>query len=143
MNQIIGIDPDIDKSGVAVSKNGVIVELKNLSMLHLLQFLEYRKESDSIKMVYLEAGWLNKKSSWHYAPTQNAREKIAYKVGQNHQSGLIIEHFLKELEIPYKLVRPTETKRDHHDFCILTKWDKNIKTNQEQRDAGMLIVGIK
>lgn len=141
MNFIIGIDPDIDKSGLAIAKDGKIQDLQCLSFRHLAQFLEVR--SGSIKKVYLEAGWLNKKSSWHVAPNAASRERAAYKVGQNHQVGKLIEHYLIELEIPYDLVRPTESKRNHKDFCIFTKWNKEIKTNQEKRDAGMLILGIK
>lgn len=138
---IIGIDPDIDKSGVALAIDGKIQDLQCLSFSHLVQLLEARM--DSIKKVYLEAGWLNKKSSWHVAPNAASREKAAYKVGQNHQVGKLIEHYLIELEINYELIRPTEAKRNHDEFCILTKWDKRILTNPEKRDAGMLIVGIK
>lgn len=138
---IIGIDPDIDKSGVAVAVGGVVSKLWCLSLIELFEYL--KDFNHDIKKVYLEAGWLNKKSFWHVAPNAASREKAAYKVGQNHQTGKHIEEFLIDLEINYELVRPTSAKRDHKEFCILTKWDKAILTNQEKRDAGMLITGIK
>lgn len=141
MNFIIGIDPDINKSGVAISKDGKIQELECLNFIYLQSFLVGNK--DKIKKVYLEAGWLNKKASWHDSPNKQTAGRVGYKVGQNHQIGMVIEQVLKHHEIPYQLVRPTQSKRDHKDFCILTKWDKNIKTNQEKRDAGMIILGYK
>ena len=138
---IIGIDPDLNKSGVAVAVGGVISKLWCLDIVELFKYLDENK--GEIKRVYLEAGWLNKKSSWHAAPNAASREKTAYKVGQNHAVGLKIEDMLKHTEIDYELIRPTEAKRNHDEFCILTKWDKRILTNPEKRDAGMLIVGIK
>lgn len=141
MNFIIGIDPDIDKSGVAIAKDGAIEDLDCLDFMSLQFFLVGNK--DKIKKVYLEAGWLNKKASWHVSPNKETAGRVGYKVGQNHQVGMIIEQVLKHHEIPYDLVRPTESKRNHKDFCIFTKWNKEIKTNQEKRDAAMLILGIK
>ena len=141
MNFIIGIDPDIDKSGLAIAKDGMIKDLECLDFMSLQFFLVGNK--DKIKKVYLEAGWLNKKASWHVSPNKETAGRTGYKVGQNHQVGMIIEQVLKHHEIPYDLVRPTESKRNHKDFCIFTKWDKEIRTNQEKRDAAILIVGIK
>lgn len=138
---IIGIDPDLDKSGVAVAVGGVISKLWCLSLPELYDF--FSESRDDIKKVYLEAGWLNKKSSWHASKNKSTAEKVAYRVGQNHAVGLKIEDALNHLRIDYELVRPTQSKRNHDEFCALTKWDKRILTNPEKRDAAMLIVGRK
>ena len=137
---IIGIDPDLTKSGVAVGQGGQVIKLWCLSLPDLYEY--FINNVEDIKKVYLEAGWLNKKSSWHPSANKKTAEKTAYNVGLNHATGRLIEDILIKLNINYELVRPTETKRNHREFCILSKWDKAIKTNQEVRDAGMLIAGI-
>lgn len=138
---IIGIDPDITASGVAVSVGGQISKLWCLNLFDLVEYFKANKEG--IKCVYLEAGWLIKKSSWHESKNKNTAEKVAYKVGHNHQIGMCIEHFLINLGIKYRLIKPTQKKLNHADFCIYSKWDKAIPTNQEKRDAGCLVIGIK
>lgn len=137
---IIGIDPDLDKSGVAVALKGQVIKLWCLSLPELYNY--FRSEKTMIKKVYLEAGWLNKKTSWHESKNKSTAEKTAYNVGLNHATGRLIEDMLKHLDIKYDLVRPTQSKRDHKDFCVIAKWDKAIPTNQEKRDAAMLITGI-
>ena len=138
---IIGIDPDLKKSGFAVSHGGNISKLWCLSMPEIYEYLSINHAD--IKRVYVEAGWLNKKVNWHNSKNNLTRQANAYDVGQNHASGKLIEDFLIHLRIDYVLVRPTEKKKNHDDFCILAKWDKGIPTNQEKRDAAMLILGYK
>ena len=89
--------------------------------------------------VFIEAGWLIKKSNWRpgqYGP--NVRENIAKKVGQNHAVGQLIEMFCLKYKIKYRLVIPKGKVRAP-DFRLRTGWKK--RTNQEQRDAAMLIWG--
>lgn len=135
---IVGIDPDLTKSGVATGRNGKVEALYCLTMTELVKFFNDYK--DSIKKVYLEAGWLNKKSNYHTNKNALSREKNAYNVGQNHAVGMLIEQALKELEINYVLIKPWESKRNHDEFCRWTGW-KGGATNQEKRDAGCLIHG--
>lgn len=134
----IGIDPDITKSGVAVAKEGKVSALHTLTFHQLRNFMVDNKES--IKKVYLEAGWLNKKSNFHFNKNALSREKTAYDVGRNHAVGQLIEQMLKELEINYVLIRPWEKKRNHAEFCRWTGWTGG-RTNQETRDAGCLVHG--
>lgn len=136
----IGIDPDLDKSGVAVAKEGKIAALHNLTFHQLRDFITDNK--DSIKKVYLEAGWLNKKTSWHAQNTQKRGvvEKTAYHIGENHAVGKLIEQMLIELGVNYVLIKPWEAKRNHEQFCKYTGW-KGGRTNQEQRDSACLVYG--
>ncbi|ENG3664447.1 TPA: hypothetical protein RHI59_003621, partial [Acinetobacter baumannii] len=57
---IIGIDPDLEKSGVAILGNDL--QLKNLTFPETVEL--FRNEQDSIKKVVIEAGWLNKKANF-------------------------------------------------------------------------------
>lgn len=133
----IGIDPDVDKSGVAVwDKSNKTLELYNMTMPELIDKL---KRYNSSIYVVIEAGWLINKSNWHTAHGQYRREKIAKNVGENHASGKIIEQFCKHLGISYELMKP-KGKIDQQTFKNMTKVIK--RTNQEQRDAAMLVYGM-
>lgn len=144
----IGIDPDVDKSGFAYW-SGDTLKLRNLKFFDLLQAIK-----DAVPtLVLLEAGWLNKDS--RHATTKipflkgskGSREwriavfncKIGERVGRNHQVGMFIEEFLIYKNIPYELIRPTKHKiTEHKVFCGFVK-HKFGRSNQEQRDAAMLI----
>jgi hypothetical protein len=137
----IGIDPDIERSGVAIldAHNKMLV-LKNLTFWQLYDFLH--NNSERILVVRIEAGWLNHKSNWHTCSGQSktAGEKIARNVGMNHATGILICQMCVFLEILYEEVRPTSHKVDAKLFKSITKYED--KTNQEQRDAAMLVFGI-
>lgn len=139
MKYCIGIDPDLDASGVAVAEDGKIKSLECLSLHALFEFFSNNK--DLIKRVYLEAGWLNHKVNFHQNKNALSREKTAYHVGMNHCVGMMIEKELQEQDIPYVLIKPFATKKNHEQFCRMTGWDVKVKTNQEKRDAGMLCTG--
>lgn len=47
----------------------------------------------------------------------------------------------ESLNLEVVLVRPVKTKKDAREFNRITGWQG--RTNQEQRDAGMLIFGMK
>lgn len=136
----IGIDPDLDASGVAVAEGGKIKSLECLTFHDLSVFLSNNK--DQVKKVYLEAGWLNHKVNFHQNKNALSREKTAYHVGMNHCVGMMIEKELQEQGIPYVLIKPWETKRNHEKFCKYTGWTGG-RTNQETRDAACLVFGHK
>ena len=60
---LIGIDPDVDKSGVAII-DGNNVTLDNLTFFKLFDYLKFYKEKERKPTVYVECGFLNK-SNWH------------------------------------------------------------------------------
>lgn len=133
---IIGIDPDLEKSGVAIKdKSGV--QLKNLSFVELKNLFEQEKEN--IKKVVIEAGWLNDKANFHGRAKQSkaAGERIAKNVGENHATGKLLVQVAESYNLIVELVRPTRSKCNAKDFNLITGWIG--RTNQEQRDAAMLI----
>lgn len=136
-NLIIGIDPDLEKSGVAIL--GQSLELKNLTFSETVNL--FRSQQDQIKKVVIEAGWLNKKSNFRYGHSKNAGEKIAKNVGENHATGKLLAEMAKECGLAVVLVRPTRTKLNAEQFNCITGWQG--RTNQEQRDAALLIFGMK
>lgn len=148
VDRYIGIDADIDKSGVAVwnPQTQSFDRLECLTFWQLYDYLcsNYHPVSGSLTaFVRLEAGWLNK-SNWHVRPNQSQHlaAKIGQGTGQNHATGKHIEQMLKHIGIPYELIQPKRSKvTDAAYFNKLT--GITTRTNQEKRDAAMLVFGMK
>ncbi|AXY60003.1 hypothetical protein [Acinetobacter sp. WCHAc010052] len=136
---IIGIDPDLEKSGVAILGN--TLELKNLNFAETVEL--FRTQQDLIRKVVIEAGWLNRKSNFHGNGKQSksAGERIAKNVGENHATGKLLAEMAQSLGLAVVLVKPVRSKLNAEDFNKITGWQG--RSNQEQRDAGMLIHGMK
>ena len=90
---IIGIDPDREKSGVALLDTTLLkfMSLQTLTFPELLEFLMYHRDyaervAKKSLCVVVEAGWLNLKSNYH-GYYGNRGEKIAKDVGANHETG--------------------------------------------------------
>jgi hypothetical protein len=136
---LVGIDPDIDKSGFAVwNKTTKKLSLYNHSFWSLVNEL-YRLNKTSNLKVIIEAGWLIKKSNWHASKGALQSEKIAKNVGMNHQTGILMKEFCEAQNISYELVKP-KGKLKSDPFNKLT--NHKGRSNQEQRDAAMLVYGM-
>ena len=134
----IGIDPDSVKSGVATYD----IDDKHLDF-ELLSFWDLIDELDSYLVpihVVLEAGHLIKKSNWHGAKNVFTAAKIGKNVGNNHQVGKLLEEYLIKKNISYELKKPIG-KMNAEDFNRYWGW--KTRTNQEVRDAAMLIFKYK
>lgn len=138
----VGIDPDVSKSGFAIwdvlKKN---LELDNLKFFDLFQNLVYLKNRYGERVVVIiEAGWLNK-SNWHAVKGGNSsiNAQIGQRTGANHEVSKKIAEMCDYLGLPYELVKPTKSKVNAEYFKKVT--GVIGRTNQEQRDAGMLVFG--
>ncbi len=138
-NMLIGIDPDVYKSGVAFI-NEKTITLKNLTFFELFDFLSFYKEKINKPIVYIECGFLNK-SNWHKKAGKSAafNTKIGEYTGANFETAKKIVEMCEYLNIPYQPIKPTASKVDSNLFKQIT--GLKIRTNQEQRDAYMLIHG--
>ena len=141
---LIGIDPDTDLSGFAL-KNGKKVQLKNLKFFELFRMLYFVKNTPEYSgyevMVYIECGFLNGGNRHFKAAASTAfNGKISERVGANHEIGKKICEMCEFLELPFTQVKPTKSKTDSNFFKQITKIKD--RTNQEQRDALMLIWGL-
>ncbi len=138
-NLIIGIDPDIKKSGFAVL-DGADLSLHNLNFVEVINYFIANK--DNIKKIVLEAGWLNEKSNFRaFIPKKEMAEKIAKDVGKNHQTGILMKEYAESLGIQVVEVKPTSKKKNADEFKRLSGYTG--RTNPETRDAAMLILGIR
>ena len=138
---LIGIDPDVTKSGVAF-KTKSETRLSNMHFFDLFEALaRLRKENEKDKIkVYVECGFLNK-GNWHKTNGSNSvNAQIGQRTGANHEVAKKIVEMCEYLDIESVPVKPTKSKVDADFFRQITKIDK--RTNQEQRDAYMLIHGL-
>jgi len=142
MNKVlIGIDPDVKLSGIAICTEFKSLYLKNLTFFELFEELTKFKRHNYLSVeIYIEAGWLNK-SNWHKVinGSSNINAQIGQRTGANHETGKKIVEMCEYLGLKYNLIKPTKTKVDAITFNKVTNYKG--RTNQEQRDAAMLVVG--
>lgn len=134
---IVGIDPDIDKSGIATLTENKRLEMTNLTFVETLGFI--RQYKSIIKCVYIEAGWNIKKSNWHGAKNMSTAARVGKNVGENHATGKLLYQCIEAEGLKVVAVKPNSRKLDAEQFEKLTKYKG--RTNQETRDAAMLIFG--
>ncbi len=139
---VIGIDPDVDKSGVAViDLHSGEINLMSLTFAEMMIFFQSFKDDKSVEVI-VEAGWMVKKSNYH-AVYGSAGQRVAKNVGENHRRGKDIVEMLEALNIPHREVLPLrkswrgqDRKITHEEFCQICSYKG--RTNQETRDAGLL-----
>jgi hypothetical protein len=138
---IVGIDPDVDKSGVAV-KEGGIYTLCSLRFWDLFESLSQLRP----QKVVIEGGWLNQKSNFRAGKSSNVSARIGKNVGANHETGKKIVEMCEYLGLEYEVVKPLnkvwkgrDGKITHEE--IVKHFKINVKkSNQEERDALLLIL---
>ena len=154
-NWIIGIDPDVDKSGVAfldcTTKKLKIMTYKFADTLDYLRRVKREAEvTNTHFMVVIEAGWLNK-AHWHLT-AKDTKQMAAAKgnyVGRNHETGRKLAEMCEYFGIPYCLQKPLSLKSGgmniwnskdgkitHEELASFTGITQ--RTNQEGRDAALI-----
>jgi hypothetical protein len=143
---LIGIDPDVDKSGVSFyNKETKELFLHNMGFFKLFDFLSKLSNDNLVFgqkiLVVIEAGWMNK-SNWHKKAGASAalNAKIGSRTGANHEVGRKIVEMCEYLGLEHKAVRPTQKKINQEMFTKITGYKG--RSNQENRDAVMLIWGM-
>jgi len=145
MKLTIGIDPDVEKSGVAVKYTDGRWEFSNLGFFQLFDYLQTDKAN--IKEVVVEAGWLIK-HNWHARKAGSAaiNANIGNDAGRNHEVGRKIVEMCTYLELPCVLRKPLKKiwkgpdgKITHDEFVKVFELALK-RSNQEMRDAALLIL---
>lgn len=148
-DNIIAIDPDVEKSGVAYLKPSTRqLEVSTLEFPLLLDYLQRAKsvheKSKETLIVVVEAGWLTQ-SNWHLHRGDNLKTASAKgnSAGRNHETGRkivemckhygieVLEHF--PLRKCWKGKDGKITQEELSSFTGLTG-----RTNQDARDAALL-----
>lgn len=143
-NVVVGIDPDVGKSGVATLYRDIRkVEVVDLTFPLLLTFLQTLKRK-SVKedfpfVVVVEAGWLNR-SNWHINPkaSRAMAAEIGNRTGQNFAVGQKIVEMCQHYNIKVIEQKPLplhwkKGKISHEEITLFV--DELPVTNPEKRDA--------
>lgn len=148
-DNIIAIDPDVEKSGVAYLKTSTRqLEVASLTFPQVIDYLQHAKkvrdETNETLIVLVEAGWLIK-SNWHLKRYDNARVASAKgnSAGRNHETGRKIVEMCKHYGIEVlehfplkKRWKGTDGKITHEELAYFT--GLTGRTNQDARDAALL-----
>lgn len=147
---IIAIDPDVDKSGMAVlGVSPYVLSVNCLEFPKLLDSLiSYKKAADGLNItaiVIVEAGWLNQ-SNWHLKNGDNMRLASAKgnSTGRNHEVGRKIIEMCKHYGLEVIEQRPLRKCWKGKDGKITQQEiaqfipDFPKRSNQEERDAALL-----
>lgn len=143
---IVGIDPDIKKSGLAIydCEQKVWTDFGDYTCLHVETYVRTLPAENTT--VYVEAGWLNQglqkkfrdnpPKDWHLWPND---QKLAWMfargvdVGENFRAGKFFVERLREYGFEVVEYRPVTAKWDAQDLARYTGITK--RTNPEIRDA--------
>lgn len=145
---ILGIDPDVEQSGVA----RLDIEQKTLwaQTLPFPLLIDYIREVHAQNKgkhigVVVEASWLNS-HNWHLSRYDNLAiaARKGYDEGRNHEAGRKVVEMLQHYGIEVgerpplrKVWQGKDRKITHAEITAITGWDKK-RSNQEERDASLL-----
>lgn len=155
VDYVIGIDPDVEKNGVAFLECSTKrLEVTSLTFPDLLDFLRSTQRKAEVLQknfrVIIEAGWLNK-AHWHLT-SKDTKQSAAAKgnaAGRNHEVGRKIAEICSHWQLPHELMKPlalkmggvnlwkgADGKITHEELAAFT--GITGKTNQEGRDAALI-----
>lgn len=143
---VIGIDPDLEKSGLGIVNNGELIDLHALDFFKLQSFIDDQHAKGAHFAV--ENVSVNKprftralKSGNHHA--QN--DKISQNVGMVKAVQVLIVQYLDMIGASYTLVKPLggtakKAKKDAALFNRMTGWAG--RSSADKRDAAMLALSV-
>lgn len=143
---IIGVDPDIDRNGIAVyNKDTKRMNIFSLTFAEAIERIIAIVEKGEPAIVLVEGGWLNL-SNWHFGYNYSKMKcaEIARRVGMNHECGILICEMLGYHNIPYHIIKPLEKHWKGKSGKIsqeeITQFIPNLpkRMNQEERDAALI-----
>lgn len=142
---VVGIDPDITASGVAF----VDMETRSIRtccMCFPVLVEELAKLDKDTTLIVVEAAYLTGAKVFHIGKDANVyvASKMGYHVGQNHEVARLLVECLKYAGMDVKELTPLRKawkgqnrKISHDEFVQITQCQQK-RTNQEERDAGLI-----
>jgi len=136
---IIGIDPDLEASGVAVVRHGRLVNMDSLDFFSLLDFIGRYKDEAVFAVENVE---LNKSLyAKHGGKKAKVRERIGQNIGQVKAIARLIEQYLIRIDAHHVMVAPLKgrfkkAKINREYFNQLTGWTGT--SNADKRDAALI-----
>ena len=150
LNYTIGIDPDVEKNGVAiVERETKHLECAAMTFAETLDYLQWvSKRASEVKAtvkVYVEAGWMNR-TNWHLKKWDNRGQVVAKGVsqGRNEQVSRLLGEMCEAYGLSWQFLKPfrkvwggRDRKITHDELCEVTGLMYG-RTNQEMRDAALI-----
>lgn len=144
---IIGIDPDVEASGVAtLCPKTKRVEATTMTLPALMDYLRRVRNIPRWSVaVVVEASWTTA-HNFHSLPSDSkaVAAKKGYHVGRNHQIGIDIADIARHFSLDVRLQPPLrkiwkgkDRKITHEEICAITGYTAK-RSNQEERDAMLL-----
>jgi len=147
---VIGIDPDVEKNGVAiVERETKHLECAALAIGDTLDYLQWvasrASEVGASVKVYVEAGWLSK-TNWHLKKEDTKLSAAAKgkSAGRNEQVSRLLGEMCKHYGMTWQFIKPLrkcwqgkDRKITHDELCAVTGLVYG-RTNQEMRDAALI-----
>lgn len=130
---VIGIDPDLVKSGVCILKNGKIISLESKTFTQLINLIKNCTSDTTIAIENVEKN----KTTFPRNTNQAVMKTIAQKVGMVKATARHIEEIVKDytgkkaIKVPPGVGKAT--KKDAKLFNKLTGYTG--RTNEDVRDA--------
>lgn len=133
MTLIVGIDPDMKKSGVcSLDSTGRIMTLDSLTIVDLMAFIEWNKDA-----VYAIEDVTKNKAIYGRGMKDYARTAKAQSVGMVKASATLIGEVITEMTGRAPILAPCglgkQVKHNADMFKALTGYEK--QTNEDKRDA--------
>lgn len=143
---VVGIDPDLVKSGVAVVDGGQLTSLQALAFPDLLL---YARQLVACAALFVVEDVEHDKTTYHRARTNTrTHAAIAQKVGQVKGVARVLVECLRHMGADVQLVKPLQgpakrqAKADAEYFNRITGWSG--RSNADTRDAALLaLYGVK
>lgn len=131
MSRIIGIDPDSKAHGVAIYKNGKLVELKTMTLMQLYECVNHSIDEEEI---HIEDVCSNNASFHGKGQSVRVQKDIGRRIGMVQQAQTELVRMLESLGVPYKLHKPSKQwKKDKTHFEQVTGW--RGRSNEDTRSA--------
>lgn len=143
---IIGIDPDVEASGVAtLIRRTKKIDATTMKLPALMDYLRRVRYPTLTVAVVVEASWTTA-HNFHSLPSDGkaVSAKKGYHVGRNHQIGIDIADIARHFSLDVRLQPPLrkiwkgkDRKITHEEICAITGYTAK-RSNQEERDAMLL-----
>lgn len=143
---VVGIDPDLVKSGVGLVRDGRLISLHALAFPDLL---DYARELVDSNALFIVEDVEHDKTTYHRARTNNrAHARIAQNVGQVKGVARVLVECLKHIGADVQQIKPLtgptkrKAKEDAEYFNRITGWPG--RSNADTRDAALMaLYGLK
>lgn len=141
--RVVGIDPDLVKSGIAIWKGRELIDLKALTLLDLFTWIQ-SSDAEGVLFV-LEDVEANKPVFRRKGQNTRQMQRIAQNVGQVKATARQIRQVLDQVGADYILVPPLkgamkQPKKNAELFGKMTGWQRS--SNEDKRDAAMLALYV-